>query len=101
MCNILAVRIIKIIEIKAIRHKIIYFIFITTIYSLKVSQNKIFNKNNLKFTTMIYFYESTNKRDKLIHPLTISTTSERRAYALAVINFLKNHMIGSPKRIEL
>ena len=50
---------------------------------------------------MIYFYESTNKKDKLIHHLTISTTSERRAYALAVINFLKNHMIGSPKRIEL
>ena len=50
---------------------------------------------------MIYFYESTNKRDKLTHPLTISTTSERRAYALAVINFLKNHMIGSPKRIEI
>ena len=50
---------------------------------------------------MIYFYESTNKRDKLIHPLTISTTSERKAFALAVINFLKNHMIGSPKRIEL
>ena len=50
---------------------------------------------------MIYFYESTNKRDKLTHPLTISTTSERRAYALAVINFAKNHMIGSPKRIEI
>lgn len=101
MCKILAVRIIYIIEIKTIRYKIIYFIFIATIYSLKVSQNKIFNKNNLKFTTMIYFYESTNKRDKLIHPLTISTTSERKAYALAVINFLKNHMIGSPKRIEI
>lgn len=50
---------------------------------------------------MIYFYESTNKRDKLTHPLTISTTSERRAYALAVLNFAKNGMIGSPKRIEL
>lgn len=50
---------------------------------------------------MIYFYESTNKRDKLTHPLTISTTSERRAYALAVLNFAKNNMIGSPKRIEL
>ena len=50
---------------------------------------------------MIYFYESTNKRDKLTHPLTISTISERRAYALAVLNFAKNHMIGSPKRIEL
>ena len=50
---------------------------------------------------MIYFYESTNKRDKITHPLTISTTSERRAYALAVINFKKNHFNGSPKRIEL
>ena len=50
---------------------------------------------------MIYFYESTNKRDKLTHPLIISTSSERRAYALAVINFAKNRMIGSPKRIKL
>ena len=50
---------------------------------------------------MIYFYGSTNKRDKLNHPLTISTTSERRAYALAVLNFAKNGMIGSPKRIEI
>lgn len=50
---------------------------------------------------MIYFYESTNKRDKLNHPLTVSTTSERRAYALAALNFAKNNMIGSPKRIEI
>ena len=50
---------------------------------------------------MIYFYESTNKRDKLTHPLTISTTSEHKAYALAVLNFAKNSMIGSPKRIEI
>ena len=50
---------------------------------------------------MIYFYESTNKRDKLTHPLTISTSNERRAYAIAVINFAKNGMIGSPKKIEL
>ncbi len=50
---------------------------------------------------MIYFYDSTNKRDKLTHPLTISTTSERRAYALAVLNFAKNGMFGSPKRIEI
>jgi hypothetical protein len=49
----------------------------------------------------MYFYESTNKRDKLIHPLTISTTNEKRAYALAVLNFAKNGMIGSPKKIEL
>ena len=50
---------------------------------------------------MIYFYESTEKRDKLTHPLTISTTSEGRAYALAVLNFAKNGMFGSPKRIEI
>lgn len=51
---------------------------------------------------MIYFYNSTNKQDKLQHPVTISTKgSERRAYALAVINFRKNNLIGSPKRVEL
>ena len=50
---------------------------------------------------MIYFYESTNKRDKLTHPRTISTTSEKRAYALAVLNFAKHNMVGSPKRIEV
>ena len=50
---------------------------------------------------MIYFYESTNKRDKLTHPLIISTSSERRAHALAVLNFAKHHLKGSPKRIEL
>lgn len=50
---------------------------------------------------MIYFYESSNKKDKLTHPLTVSTTSERKAYALAVINFRKNNMFGSPKRIHI
>ena len=48
---------------------------------------------------MIYFYESSNKKDKLTHPLTISTSNERRAYALAVLQFVKHKMIGSPKRI--
>ena len=50
---------------------------------------------------MMYFYESTNKRDKLTHPLTISTTNEKRAYALAVLNFAKHNMVGSPKIIEI
>jgi len=50
---------------------------------------------------MIYFYGSTNKRDKLVHPLTISSTNERRAYALAVLNFAKHGMAGSPKRINV
>ena len=50
---------------------------------------------------MIYFYKSSSKKDKLTHPLTISTTNERRAYALAVLNFAKHNMVGSPKRIEI
>ena len=50
---------------------------------------------------MIYFYESSNKKDKLTHPLTVSTTSERRAYALAVLSFKKHNMFGSPKRINI
>ena len=50
---------------------------------------------------MIYFYESSNKKDKLTHPLTISTSSERRAYALAVLNFAKHNLKGSPKLIQL
>ena len=49
---------------------------------------------------MIYFFNSTNKRDKLAHPVTISTNGgERRAFALAVLNFRKNNMIGYPKRV--
>ena len=48
---------------------------------------------------MIYFFNSSNKKDNLIHPLTICTSSEHRAYALAVINFAKHNMVGSPKRI--
>lgn len=50
---------------------------------------------------MIYFFNSTNKQDKLAHPVTISTTSVRRAYALAILNFAKNGMIGSPKLVEV
>lgn len=50
---------------------------------------------------MIYFFTSTNKRDKLSHPLTISTSNAHKAYCLAVINFTKNKMIGSPKRVMI
>jgi hypothetical protein len=50
---------------------------------------------------MIYFFNSSNKQDKLTHPVTVSTNSERRAYALAVVNFKKHHLKGSPKIIEL
>ena len=49
---------------------------------------------------MIYFFNSTNKADKLKHPIIVSTNgSERRAYILAVFNFRKNNMYGSPKRV--
>lgn len=50
---------------------------------------------------MIFFFNSSNKRDKLNHPFTVCTNSEKRAYALAVFNFRKHGMLGSPKRIEL
>ena len=51
---------------------------------------------------MIYFFDSTNKADKLQHPVTISTNGgERRAYALAVFNFRKHNMYGSPKRVNV
>lgn len=48
---------------------------------------------------MIFFYNSSRKDDKLVHPVTISTCSERKAYALAVLNFKKNNFHGTPKRI--
>ena len=51
---------------------------------------------------MIYFFGSTSKADKLSHPITISTTSgEKKAYALATINFIKNGLKGSPKMIKI
>ncbi len=46
----------------------------------------------------LFFFESTNKRDKLSQ-LTIRTSSRKRAYALAVINFVKNGYKGSPREI--
>ena len=50
---------------------------------------------------MIYFYNSSRKDDKLVHPVTVSTNSERRAYAFAVLNFKKNNLKGTHKRIEI
>lgn len=51
---------------------------------------------------MIYFFNSTRKADKLSHPVTISTNGgERRAFALALINFKKNGLIGSPKLVAI
>ena len=50
---------------------------------------------------MIYFFNSTRKSDKHSHPKTICAANERRATALAIINFLKNGYKGSPKLIIL
>lgn len=50
---------------------------------------------------MIYFFKSSRKDDKLKHPVTISTNNEKRAYALAIINFAKNGLKGSPKLIAI
>ena len=50
---------------------------------------------------MIYFFKSTNKKDKVKHPILISTNGVNKAYALAIINFAKNSMIGSPKLMEV
>lgn len=50
---------------------------------------------------MIYFYKSSRKSDKLVHPITVCSSSERRAFALAVLNFAKNGLKGSPKLIAI
>ena len=50
---------------------------------------------------MIYFFNSTRKSDRLHHPVTICSNSERRAIALAIINFAKNGYKGSPKLVAI
>lgn len=50
---------------------------------------------------MIYFFNSTRKADKLSHPIIICAANEHRATALAIINFTKNGLKGSPKLIAL
>lgn len=50
---------------------------------------------------MIYFYKSSRKSDKLIHPITVSTSSERRAFAMALVNFKKNGLKGSPVLVAI
>lgn len=50
---------------------------------------------------MIYFFNSTRKADKLQHPVTVCANSERRAFALALLNFTKHGYKGSPKMIAL
>ena len=62
----------------------------------------IFIIQHLKLITiMIYFFKSSRKSDKLSHPVTVCATNERRAFALALINFKKNSYKGSPKIIAL
>lgn len=50
---------------------------------------------------MIYFFKSSRKSDKLSHPVTVCANSERRAFALALLNFTKHGYKGSPKMIAL
>lgn len=50
---------------------------------------------------MIYFFKSSRKSDKLVHPITVCSNNERKAIALAVLNFAKNGYKGSPKLIAL
>lgn len=51
---------------------------------------------------MIYFFKSTNKKDKIKHPILISTNGGvNKAYALAIINFAKHRMFGSPNLLKL
>ena len=50
---------------------------------------------------MIYFFKSSRKSDRLVHPITICAGTEKRAFALALINFLKNGYKGSPKLIAI
>ena len=51
---------------------------------------------------MIYFFNSTNKKDNIIHPIVISTNGgSNKAFALAVIHFAKHSMYGSPKLINV
>lgn len=49
---------------------------------------------------MIYFFKSSRKNE-LFHPVTICANSEKRAVALAVINFVKHGLKGSPQIIAL
>ena len=48
----------------------------------------------------IYFFKSSEERDDL-SCLTIMSSSIRRAYGLAVINFIKNGYKGHPVRIAI
>ena len=50
---------------------------------------------------MIYFFKSSRKADKLSYPITVCAANERRAIALAILNFTKNGYKGSPKLLAI
>jgi len=52
-------------------------------------------------TIMIYFFKSSRKSDKLSHPVTVCANNERRATALAILNFAKHGYKGSPKLLAI
>ena len=60
-----------------------------------------FINNKITIITMIYFFKSSRKDDKLKHPVTVCTYSKRRAFAMALINFKKNGLKGSPEFITI
>ena len=60
-------------------------------YYLKITYN---------IMSHIYFFKSSEERDGL-SCLTIMSSSLRRAYGLAVINFIKNGYKGYPVRLAI
>ena len=48
----------------------------------------------------IYFFKSSEERD-VLSCLTIISSSPRRAYGLAVINFIKNGYKGYPVKLAI
>lgn len=48
---------------------------------------------------MIFFFKSSDKRDELIHPVTICADNEKQAFSMCLINFTRHKLKGSPIRI--
>lgn len=48
---------------------------------------------------MIYFFKSSRKSDKINKPITICSSSERRATAIAIVKFIEWGYKGSPVKI--
>ena len=61
----------------------------------------LFIINLITTIVMIYFYKSSRKDDKLVHPITVCAQTERRAFSLALINFKKHHLKGTPNLIAI